>query len=108
MGRHHVVAEALAELVGQAFGQPAGVDEHQRGAVLGDQGGDAVEHVGQLLRRGHRLQLAVGQLESQVDVALMADIHDGRKRALADQEAADGLDRALGGGQADPQRAPVA
>ncbi len=29
-----VVAEALAELVREAFGEAAGVDEHQRGAVL--------------------------------------------------------------------------
>ena len=30
----HVVAQALAELVREAFGEPAGVDEHERGAVL--------------------------------------------------------------------------
>ena len=40
-----VVAEALAELVREPLGEPAGVDEHERGAVLADERGDAVEHV---------------------------------------------------------------
>ena len=41
----HVVAEALTELVRDALGQPARVDEHERGAVLPDVCGDAIEHV---------------------------------------------------------------
>ncbi len=108
VGGHHVVAEALAELMGQPLGQPAGVDEHQGGAVLGDQGGDPVEHVRELLGRRHRLQLAVGKLQAQVGVALMADVDDRRQGPVADQQTADGLDRALRGRQADAHRAPVA
>ena len=38
VGGDHVVAEALAELMGEPLGQPPGVDEHQRGAVLGRPG----------------------------------------------------------------------
>ncbi len=72
VGRHHVLAQTLAQLMGQPFGQPAGVDEHQGGAVLGDEHRDAVEDVRHLLRRRHRLQLAVGQLDGQVDAALGA------------------------------------
>jgi hypothetical protein len=49
MGRHLFVAEAFAELMGDALGQAAGVDEHQRGAVLVHQGGDAVQHVAELV-----------------------------------------------------------
>ena len=81
VGGDHVVAQALAELMGQPLGQPAGVDEHQGGAVLGHQGGDAVEDVRQLLGGRHRLQLAVGQLEAEVGVPLMADVDHGRQGA---------------------------
>jgi hypothetical protein len=76
--------------------------------VLLDERGDAGQHVGHLLGRRHRLDLAVGQLERQVEVALVADVdHDGG-RAVAHEQAADGLDRALGGRQPDADRPPVA
>ena len=83
-----VVAEPLAELVREPLGQPAGVDEHERGAVLADERGDAVEHVGHLLGRRDRFELAVGQLEREVEVALVAGVDDrgqrrGRRRAAA-------------------------
>ena len=67
VGGDDVVAEALAELVREPLGQAAGVDEHERGAVLADERGDAVEHVAHLLGRGDRLELAVGQLEREVE-----------------------------------------
>ena len=41
---HDVVAQPLAQLVREAFGHAAGVDEHQRGAATLHQLGDAVEH----------------------------------------------------------------
>ncbi len=44
VGGDGVLAEPLAELVGQALGQPPGVDEHQRGPVLVDESGDPVQH----------------------------------------------------------------
>ena len=57
----HVVAQPLAELVGDALGQLARVDEHERGAVLADQGRDAVEHVADICSaRRHRFELAIG------------------------------------------------
>ena len=83
VGGDHVVAEPLAELVGEALGQAAGVDEHQGGAVLADQLGDAVEHVAHLLGRGDRLELALGQLEGQVEVALVAGVDDGAPSGAA-------------------------
>ncbi len=107
VGRHRLLTQALAQLVGQPLGQAAGVDEHQRGAVLHDQLGDAVEHVAHLLGRGHGLELAVGQLEGDVERPLVTDVDDRRQWPVADQEAADRLDRALGGGQTDPYRATV-
>ncbi len=105
VGGDHVLAEPFAQLVGQALGQPAGVDEHQRGAVLGDEGGDAVDGIAHLLGRRHRLQLALRQLEGQVEVPAMADVDDGRQGTVPDEQPADGLDRALGGRQTDAHRA---
>ncbi len=102
---HDVVAEALAQLVREPLGQAARVDEHERGAVLPDQRGDAVEHVAHLLGRGDRLELALGQLEREVERALVAGVDDDRQRTVADEQPADRLDRALGGRQPDPVRA---
>ena len=102
-----VVAQALAELVREPLGQPAGVDEHDGGAVLLDQRSDAVEHVAHLLRRRDRLQLSLGELECEVEVALVTGVDDGREGTVADQQTADGLDRTLGGREPDPMGAGV-
>ena len=40
-----------------------------------DQLGDLIEHIGQLLGAGHRLELTAGQLEGQVQPALVTDAH---------------------------------
>ena len=104
MGGDDVVAEPLAELVREPFGEPAGVDEDERRAVLADQLGDAVEHVGHLLGRRDGLELALGQLEGEIEVALVADVDDRRQRPVADEQAADRLDRPLRGGQPDAGR----
>ena len=57
--------------------------------VLADQGGDAIQHVTQLLRRGHCLELAFGQLEGQVQVTPMADVDYGRRRTIPHQQVTD-------------------
>ena len=100
-----VVAEPLAELVGQALGEPAGVHEHERGVVLAHELGDPVEHVVHLLGRGDRLELAVGQLEREVEVALVAGVDDRRQRTVADEQPRHRLDRALRRRQPDAARA---
>ena len=101
VGGDHVVAEPLAQLVGQPLGQPAGVDEHDGGAVVGDVLGDPVEHVGHLRGRRHRLELAVGQLEGDVERPPVAGVDDrAGRRPVADQQPAHGLDRPLRGRQA--------
>ena len=105
MSRHRVVAEAFAEQVGDALGQPAGVDEHERGAVLAHERGDAVEHVGHLLGRGDRLQLTVRQLEREVELPQVAGVDDRRQGPVPDEQARDGLDRALGRGETDREPA---
>ena len=81
-----VVAQPLAELMGEPLGEPTGVDEHERGVVLADELGDAVEHVAHLLGGRDRFELALGQLEREVEVALVAGVddrgeRDGRRRA---------------------------
>ena len=103
VGGHHVVAQPLAELVGEPLGQPPGVDEHERGAVLAHQLGDAVDHVAHLLGRRHGLELALGQLEGQVErrwcpVSTMAH---GAGAPAPHSRRGDVLDGPLGGRQAD-------
>ena len=75
---HDVVAEARAQLVREPLGHAARVDEDQRGAVLSDQRGDAVEDVAHLLGRRDRLELALGELEREVEGALVAGVDDDR------------------------------
>ena len=103
-----VFAEAFAELVRQPLGEPAGVDEHERGAVLAHVRRDAVEHVGHLLGARDRFQLAFGQLDREVEVALVAGVDDGGQRAVADEQAGDGFDGALRRRQPDADRTPLA
>ena len=102
MRGHDVVAEACAQLVREPLGHAARVDEDQRGPVLLDQRGDAIEDVAHLLGRRDRLQLALGGLpERQVEGALVAGVDDDRQRTVTHQQPADGLDRSLRGRQAD-------
>ncbi len=73
---HLVLAEPLAELVGHPLGHPPGVDEHQRGPALLHLGGDEVEDLGHLLGRGHGLELVVGQLQGEIQLAPVAGVDD--------------------------------
>ena len=104
VGGDHVVAQLLAELVGEPLGQPAGVDEHEGRVVLADQVGDAVDDVAHLLGRRHGLELALGQLERQVEGALVAGVDDGAGagRAGAGEQVGHEGDGPLRGRQADP------
>ena len=110
VGGDHVVAEPLAQLVGQPLGQPAGVDEHDGRAVAGDVLGDPVEHVAHLGGRCHRLELAVGELDGDVERPPVPGVDDRAVRpavgagAGADQERGDHLDRLLRRRQAHPSR----
>jgi hypothetical protein len=101
VGGHDVVAQPLAQLVREALGQPAGVDEHERGAVLDHECRHLVDDVVHLLGRGDRLELAVGQVEPEVEVAPVAHVDHLGWGPVADEQPPHDLDRALGGGQAD-------
>ena len=61
-----------------------------------------------LLRARDRLELAFGQLDREVERALVAAVDDRGERPIADEQPGDGLDRALRGRQADPVRPRVA
>ena len=62
VGGHRIVAQALGQLVGDALGHAAGVDEHDGGVVLADEGGHAVEDLVHLGMGDHRVELVVDQL----------------------------------------------
>ena len=94
MGGHLVLAQPLAQLVGHPLGQLPGVDEDQGGAVVGDVGADAVEDLAELIAGERRLELAVGQLQRQVEAAPVPAVDDGRERlARSHQQAGRRLDR---------------
>ncbi len=107
MRRHVLLAQALGEMPGHALGQAPRVDEHQRGAVLAHQLGQAV--VDQLpdLVGHHRFQRRDRHLQRQVARSAVAAVDDGAVgglravRAGADQEARHVLDGFLRGRQAD-------
>ena len=108
MGGHDVVAQPLAELVGQPFRQAAGVHEHQGGVVLADHDRDAIQHIAELLGGGDRFQFAVRQLERQIEVTPVADIDHRRRRPIAHQQLANHVDRPLRRRQADAHWMPFA
>ena len=100
VGRHLALAEAGGELVGHAFDQASGVDEHQSGAVSGRQLDDAVVDLVPHLVAGDGPEGLRRHLDRQVPLAPVPGIDDrnGMRRA---EERGDSLDRLLGGGEAD-------
>jgi hypothetical protein len=117
VGRDGALAQRLAQLVGQALGHAPRVDEDERRVVLLDVRGDAREHVGHLLRRGHGLEVLLRQLDRQVQRAAVPDVDHLAARTAVLQAAAGGvaheqprhrLDRSLGGREPDAHGAPIA
>ena len=107
VGGDNVVAEPFTELVREPFRKTSRVDEHERGPMVGDVLGDAVDDVGHLLGRRHRFELALGQLERDVELALVPDVDDLWQRAFAHQQSSDRFDRPLRRRQPDARRPPV-
>ena len=95
------LAEALGELLGGSLGQSARVDEDECGAVLTHKLREPVVDVGELFPWGNGLKVAGGCLDMELDVALVAAVHDGGVAAGSGEEARDQLDGALGGGETD-------
>ena len=101
MGGDFAFAQKLSELVRYPLGHAPSVDEHQSGAVLLHKLGDVSEHFGCLLVRSDSLQLGVGEVKSDVQVALVADVYYLARAVHADQQTGDDFQRPLGGGKAD-------
>ena len=113
MGGDGALAETLGELMGDPFGHPAGVDEHQRRPMILDQFREAAIDLGPNLVRHHRFEGRTRHLDGQVAPALMAGVDDRNLRGGpavrggAGQEMGDGLNRILCCGEANPLE-PVA
>ena len=111
---HQAFVEALGQLAGDPLGQPARVDENERGGVRLDQLGEAVVDLPPDVARHHRFERRRRDLDGEVARAPVADVDDralGARRAIRtgpDQKARGLLDRLLGGREADPQQAIAA
>ena len=70
------LAKALAELMGNAFGQAPGVDEDERRAVRLDELDDALVNLVPHFVRGNRAEFRGGNFNSEVKLPFMADIND--------------------------------
>ena len=95
-----VRAEPLGEMARRALGEPPGVDEHERRAVLVRERREAVVHLLPRVARHHRLERRRRQLEREVAVLDVPGVDD-RAGRTAGQEAPDLLDRLLRGGEPD-------
>ena len=101
VGGYRVLAETLAQVPTQAFGQAPGVDENQRGPVFAGEGGEAVidqfpDVVGHDRRQRHGRHFDI-----QVARPGVADIDDFAGAVATDQKTRDRFDRFLRGRQAD-------
>ncbi len=77
MGRDQVVANALAQVHGEALGETAGVDEDQRRAVLHGQFGEAVVDLAPHFIAGDGAEFRRRDLDGEIELAAMADVDDG-------------------------------
>ena len=100
------LAEAVAQVVGDALGEGAGVDEDEGGVVLDDQVGESVVDVVPLLAGGDGFEVGGGRLDAEVKIPLMTQVDSdagaGVSRLVGSgEEGGQFLDGALGGGEAD-------
>ena len=83
------------------LGHAPSVDEHQSRAMLLYKLGDVSEHFGGLLVRGDSFWLGVGEVKSDVKIALVADVYYLTRTAHAHQQTSDDFQRPLGGRKTD-------
>src|ERR1019366_8301415 len=91
-------AEALRQMMSYFFGQAAGVDEHQRGAMFEREIRQAVVDVLPHLIAGDRVQFVARDFDGQIHRAAMADLDNF---GVAAEELRDLFDGADGGGESD-------
>ena len=88
-----VLPEPLAQLMGYPLGHPAGVDEHERRAVLFDVAGDPLEHRRHLLECRHGAELVVRQLDGDVQRPSVTDVdHFAQRLAVGERPVRSGAD----------------
>ena len=109
-----LLAEALGQMARDALRLPAGVDEHQRGAVLTHELRQAIIQLRPDFSGHHRLERRGGDLQLQVALAHVARVDDGAvgcaigaHSACADEEAGHVLDGLLRCGQAHARERPA-
>ena len=101
VGGDFAFAQELSELMRYPLGHAPSVDEHQSGAVLLHELGDVSEHFGGLFVRGDSFRLGFGEVKSDVQVALVADVYYLARAVHPDQQTGDDFKRPLGGGKTD-------
>ncbi len=79
MGGNLILADALAEMHGDAFSQRARVDEDQRGAMLQCQFGKAIIDFAPHLVGGDGAEFGARDFDREIELAAVADVDDGRK-----------------------------
>ena len=101
VARDGLLSKTLGQLLGDALGKGAGVDEYEGRVVLAHELSEAIVDVSKLLPGGDGLEVAGWGLDVELDVALVATVNDGGCARRPGEEAGDQLDGALGGGEAD-------
>ena len=108
MRRHVFLTQSLSQLMGNAFGQPPRVHENQRRAVRVHQLHDALVNLVPHLVGGDRAQFGGWNLDSEIERALVSNIHDHRiGTPIPRQEMRNLFDRLLGRGKPDAHRRSV-
>ena len=107
------LAETVAQVVGDALGQGAGVYEHQRGVVLDDEIGEAVVDVVPLLAGGDGFEVGGGRLNREIQIPLVTEVNGDAGAGIplfvgAGEERGQLLDGSLSCRQADALGAAAA
>ena len=108
--QHLVLAEPRRQLMRDALGKLARVDEDERAAMALDELHELLVDLGPMLVRAHGLQLHRRHFDGQIHVAEMADVHDVwlRTATRPDQEAPQLVERLLRRAEADADRPNLA
>src|SRR4029077_6578452 len=106
MRGYGVAPQAFGEIVSDALGQAASVDEDERGGMLVGELRQAIVDFAPHFVGGDGAELAGRYFDGEIHLAAMADLHDGGIVSFgAGQEMCDGLDWPLRGGEADASEA---
>ena len=71
------LAHTLGQMPRHAFGQPAGVHEHERGAVFANQFGQPIVDLRPHLSRHHGLERRRRKFQGQIPAPRVAGVDDG-------------------------------